>query len=343
MVAVPIQYEFDTKPEAGATQEIADGVHWLRMPLPFALDHINLWLFRDNGKWVIVDSGIGTDFSKNIWREVFTGAMCGDPASHVVVTHLHPDHVGCAGWLTEYFDVDLWMTREEYMLCRILVGDTGRAAPEEGIDFYKAAGFGEEAIANYRRMFGMFGRYVSPLPEAYRRLRDGMTGPVGDRDWEVVVGRGHSPEHACFYSEEFDLFVSGDQVLPSISANVSVYPTEPEANPLRDWIESLRAMKSRIPEDVLVLPAHGKPFRGAHIRIDELVDEHLTKLDSLLEHCREPRRTVDSFPALYRAKIRNDNLMFATGEAVAHLNYLLDEELISVEQDGDGVNWYRRI
>ncbi len=342
MVAVPIQYEFDAKPAAGETQQIADGVHWLRMPLPFALDHINLWLFRDHDKWVIVDSGIGTDFSKDVWRDVFTGAMGGDPASHVVVTHLHPDHVGCAGWLTEHFDVDLWMTREEYMLCRILVGDTGRNAPEEGVGFYRAAGFGDEAIANYRRMFGMFGRFVAPLPEAYRRLRDGMTGPVGDHDWEVVVGRGHSPEHACFYSEELNLFVSGDQVLPSISANVSVYPTEPEANPLKDWIDSLRAMKSRVPEDVLVLPAHGKPFRGAHIRIDELVNEHLTKLDALLEYCSEPRRTVDTFPALYRARISNDNLMFATGEAVAHLNYLLNEDLISAEQDNDGVNWYRR-
>ncbi len=342
MAAVPIQYEFDSKPDAGTTHEIADGVHWLRMPLPFALDHINLWLFRDHGKWVIVDSGIGTDFSKDVWRNVFTNAMRGDPASHIVVTHLHPDHVGCAGWLADHFDVDLWMTREEYMLCRILVGDTGRSAPEEGVSFYRATGFGEEALANYRRMFGMFGRYVSELPEAYRRLRDGQTGPVGDHDWEVVVGRGHSPEHACFYCEELNLLVSGDQVLPSISANVSVYPTEPEANPLKDWIDSLRAMKSRIPEDVLVLPAHGKPFRGAHIRIDQLVDEHLTKLDALLELCREPRRTIDTFSALYRAKISNDNLMFATGEAVAHLNYLLDEDLISVFQDEDGVNWYQR-
>lgn len=342
MAAGAIQYEFDAKPEPGATLEIAEGVHWLRMPLPFALDHINLWLYRDNDKWVIVDTGIGTDVSKDVWRDVFAGAMRGDPASQIVVTHLHPDHVGCAGWLTEHFDVDLWMTSEEYMLCRILVGDTGRSAPDEGVDFYKSAGFGEEAIANYRRMFGMFGRFVAPLPESYRRLRDGMTGPVGDHEWEVVIGRGHSPEHACFYSEELNLFVSGDQVLPSISANVSVYPTEPEANPLRDWIETLTAMKSRIPEDVLVLPAHGKPFRGAHIRIDELVNEHLTKLDALLEHLSEPRRTVDTFPALYRARISNDNLMFATGEAIAHLNYLLAADQISAERDDDDVIWYRR-
>lgn len=337
-----IEYEFATKPAAGETIEIAPGIHWLRMPLPFALDHINLWLFRDGDAWAVVDSGLGTEQSKAVWESVFTGAMDGDPISHVIVTHLHPDHVGCAGWLAERFDVDLWMSREEYMLCRILVADTGRPAPEEGIEFYTAAGFGADAIDHYRKMFGMFGRAVTALPEAYRRLYDGQKGPVGNYEWEVVVGRGHSPEHACFYNHELKLFVAGDQVLPSISANVSVYPTEPEANPLLDWMESLTAIKSRIPEDVLVLPAHGKPFRGAHRRIDELVNEHRTKLDALLENCATPQRAVDVFPALYRARITNNNLMFATGEAIAHLNYLLVEGLITVERDADGVNWYHR-
>lgn len=337
-----IDYEFAEKPDTGSTIEIAPGVHWLRMPLPFALDHINLWLFRDNNAWVVVDSGIGTGKTKEVWEDAFVTAMRGDPISQVVVTHMHPDHVGCAGWLANRFGVDLWMTREEYMLCRILVSDTGRAAPDEGVSFYRAAGFGDDALENYREMFGMFGRYVTELPEAYRRLYDGQKGPVGDHEWEVVVGRGHSPEHACFYCEELNLFVAGDQVLPSISANVSVYPTEPAANPLKDWIDSLRAMKSRIPADVLVLPAHGKPFRGAHERIDQLVDEHLQKLDSLLEFCSEPKRTVDTFPALYRARITKDNLMFATGEAIAHLNYLIGEGVLASETDAHGVEWYRR-
>jgi len=342
MAKPDIEYEFDDKPGIGDTQEIAPGIHWLRMPLPFALDHINLWLFKDNDAWVIVDTGLGADQSKEAWENAFANPMGGRPASHVVVTHLHPDHVGCAGWLSERFNVDLWMTREEYMLCRILVADTGRSAPHEGVEFYQAAGFGDDALDNYRKMFGMFGRFVTPMPESYRRLYDGQKGPVGDYDWEVVVGRGHSPEHACFFNEELNLFVSGDQVLPSISANVSVYPTEPDANPLKDWIESLKGIRDRIPEDVLVLPAHGKPFRGAHARIDQLVGDHLSQLDALLEHCMESRRVIDVFPALYRARITKDNLMFATGEAVAHLNYLINDGLITAERDKHGVAWYRR-
>lgn len=338
-----IEYEFLDKPGIGESRPIAPGIHWLRMPLPFQLGHINLWLFRDGDSWAVVDTGLGTDDSKKAWELAFRGAMRGLPLSRVIVTHLHPDHAGCAGWLTERFGVDLWMTREEYMLCRLLTADTGRGAPPEAIAFYRAAGYSDRQLDNYRKRFGMFGRAISPLPEAYQRLYDGLRGPVGDYEWEVVVGRGHSPEHACFYNDELNLFVSGDQVLPSISANVSVYPTEPGGNPLRDWIDTLNAIKLRVPEDVLVLPAHGKPFRGAHRRIDQLVAHHVERLDRLLDHLQQPARAVDVFPALYRARIDDDNLMFATGEAIAHLNYLVSEQRVAVEADGDGVCWYRRI
>ena len=338
-----IEYEFAQKPDVGTTQEIAPGIHWLRMPLPFQLDHINLWLFRDGDAWAVVDTGLGTGDTREAWERTFTGAMQDLPLSRVIVTHLHPDHVGCAGWLTGRFGIDLWMTREEYMLCRLLAADTGRSAPPRAIAFYRAAGYSESQLDTYRERFGMFGRAISPLPESYRRLYDGLQGPVGDYDWEVVIGSGHSPEHACFFNRELNLFVSGDQVLPSISANVSVYPTEPGANPLRDWIETLGAIRRRIPEDVLVLPAHGKPFRGAHRRIDRLIGAHVERLDALVDFLDEPRRAVDVFPALYRARIDDGNLMFATGEAVAHLNYLVDEGLVVVETGDDGVSWYRRL
>lgn len=338
-----IAYEFSDTPASGTATEIADGVHWLRMPLPFTLDHINLWLFRDGGGWCVVDTGVCTSTTREVWKRVFIEPMNGDPATHVVVTHLHPDHAGCAGWLAERFGVDLWMTRDEYLLCRVLTADTGRPAPEAGIAFYRAAGFAEEALDRYRDMFGFFGRLVSPLPDAYRRLYDGLTGPIGDHQWEVVVGRGHSPEHACFYSRELDLFVAGDQILPTISANVGVYPTEPEANPLKDWLETLQAIRSRIPPNVLVLPAHGRPFRGAHARIDQLIAGHRERLDALLEACAAPCRAVDTFPALYRTRIDHDNLIMATGEAIAHLHYLMAEEAITAETDAAGVTWYRRV
>ncbi len=337
-----IRYAFDDKPESGKTQPIADGIRWLRMPLPFALDHINLWLLEEDDGWAVVDTGIHSKVSKGVWKETIADVMYDKPVSHVVVTHLHPDHVGCAGWLTDEFGVDLWMTRDEYLLCRVLVADTGRPAPEEGIRFYHAAGFPPEAMHRYQEMFGMFGKFVAPLPEAYKRLQDGDRYTFAGHTWEVVVGRGHSPEHACFYDADRGLFISGDQLLPTISSNVSVYPTEPQANPLRDWIDSLTRLKKKLPQDVLVLPAHGKPFHGAHERLDALIDEHVQALDKLLDHCNQPRRALDTFSALFRSKITDNSLIMATGEAIAHLNYLIEKGEVSVEADDDGVNWYRR-
>jgi glyoxylase-like metal-dependent hydrolase (beta-lactamase superfamily II) len=321
---------------------VADGIHWLRMPLPLDLNHINLWLLEDDGGWAIVDTGINTETSKELWRETFTGTMRGLPATHVIATHLHPDHIGCAGWLTRQFDVDLWMTREEYMLARLLVADTGKPAPEEAIRFYAAAGFSADELKEYRERFGFFGRMVSRLPESYVRIHENDRLALGEHSWRVIIGLGHSPEHACLYCEEQNLLISGDQVLPTISANVSVWPTEPAANPMKHWLESLAALREEVPHDVLVLPAHGRPFRGAHNRIDAIIGEHVVRLDNLHEFLAEPRRAVDTFDILYRRRVPEDHRMMATGEAIAHLHYLVATGDAVSQEDADGVTWYTR-
>jgi glyoxylase-like metal-dependent hydrolase (beta-lactamase superfamily II) len=336
-----IAYEFAERPEAGETMAVAPGIVWLRMPLPFALGHINLWLLEDGDGWAIVDTGVDVEESRSVWQKTFTEVMQDQPVNRVIVTHLHPDHVGCAGWLTGHFDVPLWMSRDEYLLCRILVADTGRKTPKEGDRFYKGAGFAQGQMEYYHKMFGMFGKYVGELPESYVRLKDGDMLQVGDNNWEVIVGRGHSPEHACLYCEKENVLISGDQVLPTISSNVSVYPTEPLANPLADWLDSLDMMKSRIAADVLVLPAHGKPFRGAHERLDALIAEHIDCLDKLETICAEPKRAVDVFPALFKSEINKNNMIMATGESVAHLNYLVNQGRMTVERDDEAVDWYR--
>lgn len=337
-----ITYEFDTRPDHGGIMRVADGIRWLRMPLPMVLEHINLWLLDDGDGCAIVDTGVHIDSNRDVWHETLSDPSGDTAVTRIFVTHLHPDHAGCAGWLARELDVELWMTREEYLLCRVLIADTGREAPEAGVRFYRAAGFPDEALHRYQEMFGMFGRYVAPLPESYCRLQDRDTVTIGGSNWEIVVGRGHSPEHACLYNAERNLVISGDQILPTISSNVSVYPTEPHANPLRDWMESLRHMKARLPEDVLVLPAHGKPFRGAHGRLDELIHEHDTGLEKCVELCTEARRAIDVFPALFKGRISDGNLIMATGESVAHLNFLVDDGMLMVERDSDGVDWYRR-
>ena len=335
-------YLVDRKPAHGSVTDLGDGVHWLRMPLPISLEHINLWLLDDGDGWTIVDTGIYNSATTDIWERVFDELIGERPVTRVLATHLHPDHVGCAGWLTDRSRAPLWMTRDEYLLCRLLVADTGREAPEEGVRFYRAAGFADDSLDNYRRIFGFFGRFVAPLPEAYHRMQDGEAVAAGGTAWRVVVGRGHSPEHACLHDEAGKRLISGDQLLPRISSNVSVYPTEPDANPLAAWFESLQKLKDCVDEDVVVLPAHGLPFRGAHARLDQLIDEHETKLSALLDVCGEPRRAVDVFPALFRRKVAADSMIMATGEALAHLHYLLNKGEISRDTDADGVHWFRR-
>ena len=334
-------YPFEGCPASGETIEILPGLKWLRLPLPFLLQHINVWLLRDGDSWVIVDTGLNTSVTRDVWRNIFKTVLNSEPVSRVMVTHLHPDHVGCAGWLCRRFDVELWMTFEEYLLCRVLVADTGLPAPPEGVRFYRGAGFTEKQMSLYMDMFGSFGRVVAPLPNAFNRLHHEYSVHINGSEWQVITGHGHSPEHACLFNREQNVLISGDQILPTISPNVSVYPTEPGANPLKGWFESLKRMKKRLPEDVLVLPAHGRPFRGVQVRLDELIHEHETGLVELQEACKEPKRAVDVFSTLFKGVISDKNRIMATGEAIAHLNYLMYQGKMRMETDGDGVNWYR--
>lgn len=337
-----LKYPFEAKPEPGKTVEVLPGIHWIRQPLPFQLNHINVWLIEDGDGWAVVDTGINSGTSKKLWEQVFTH-LGGKPVKRVIVTHLHPDHVGLAGWLTEKFDVPLYMSRTDYLLCRTLVMDTGQPAPEEGVQFYRAAGFPEEALQTYRQRFGGFGMGVYRLPQSYRRLVDGQELIIGKHRWRIVVGRGHAPEHACLWCPELKVMISGDQILPRISSNVSVFPTEPEANPLQEWLDSCKHLRALIPDDTLICPAHNEPFYGVSTRMQQLIDGHEDGMTKLLAMCTTPQRAVDVFPALFRTKITMGNYGMAAGESLAHLNCLIARNQIRRTTDADGIVWYQTI
>jgi glyoxylase-like metal-dependent hydrolase (beta-lactamase superfamily II) len=341
-----LEYPCGTPPVPGEAREIVPGVQWLRMSLPFALAHINLWAVRDGSGWAVFDSGVQTGDTAKAWKALFAagGGLGPEGLTRLFVTHMHPDHMGMAGWLTRKFECRLWITRLEYLMCRVLVADTGREAPEDAISFYRRAGWDDDAIENYRARFGGFGKLVHAIPDSYRRLFDDERILIGGHEWRVVVGHGHSPEHACFHCPELKLFVSGDQVLPRISSNVSVFPTEPDADPLGDWLSSLDKLRREVPDDVLVLPSHNEPFRGLHARLDNLARSQNGALERLRGALSVPRRAVDVFGELFSRPIGSEpNLLgMATGESLAHLNYLVRRQEVGVSTDAHGVAWYCR-
>jgi glyoxylase-like metal-dependent hydrolase (beta-lactamase superfamily II) len=315
---------------------------WLRMPLPFSgLNHINLWALEDGAGWTLTDTGMQTPDTAAHWEQAFAGALDRRPVMRVICTHMHPDHIGMAGWLTRQNDCRLWTTRLEYVTCRMLVADTGREAPPDALRFYHAAGWDEQALGSYKARFGGFGKAVYTLPDSFRRIVDGEDIVIGDHSWRAVVGRGHSPEHLCLHSAELRVLISGDQVLPRITSNVSVFPTEPDANPLQEWLESLASIAARVPDDVLVLPSHNEPFRGLHARLKTLIGGHEQRLERMQVELGVPKRAVDVFGLLFRRKVGADMLIMATGESVAHLNCLIARGLAVRELDASGVAWYR--
>ncbi|MEL7231967.1 MAG: MBL fold metallo-hydrolase [Pseudomonadota bacterium] len=341
----PLHYPLGERvPGMGETIEVAPGIHWVRMPLPFSLKWINLYLIDDGDKgWTIVDTGMPLEETKTAWRQIFEDKLDERPVWRVIITHMHPDHIGNAGWISRKFPgCELWISRLEYVTCRMLIADTGREAPEAGVSFYKAAGWADHHIDNYKARFGGFGRAVSRLPDSYKRLSDGDTLELGGHGWQVIIGSGHSPEHACLFCPALNVFLAGDQLLPKISSNVSVFPTEPLADPLRDWMDSCAKLKSALPEDVYVLPGHNEPFKGAHDRLEALIHGHEIALKRLKQRLQqEPRRAVDVFPAIFGRKIGDDLVSMATGEAIAHLNCLVERGDAVRETDDDDVIWYR--
>ncbi len=337
-----LRYPF-APPARGQTLEVASGVHWIRMPLPFMLNHINLWALDDGEGWAIVDTGTSSDDNTQVWRELFAQATDPRPITRIFVTHMHPDHVGMAGWLTRKLRIRLWMTRLEYLNCRVLASESGRDATPDELSFYLQAGWSHAAIASYHQRFGVFGKHIHALPDSYRRLQDGEELRIGARTWRVVVGSGHSPEHACLYCPELAVLISGDQVLPRISSNISVYPSEPDADPMRDWLASLQKLRREVPDDVLVLPSHNEPFYGLHARLLQLAADHERTFERLKRALRQPRRAVELSEALFGRAISEDDiplLHMATGEAMACLNYLMCRGEVQRVLADDGVMRY---
>lgn len=331
-------------PAIGEAVAITPDLVWAILPLPYRIDHVNVWAIRDGSGWAVVDTGTHTSPALDAWESLLAGPLQGLPITRVIATHMHPDHVGLAGWLEKRFGAHLWMTALEYFTCRTLVSECGQALPAAERAFVQAAGWGADAIEEHAKRHGRYGDYIADMPASFHGLFDGQILRIGTQDWEVLIGHGHSPEHACLYNDQENWFISGDQVLPRISSNVSVHAVQPEADPMAAWFASVERLLARVPDEVLVLPSHHACFHGLHARLMRLREDQLGALEKLHQWLAKPRRVVDVFPALFRKPISESDasqLGLATGEAVACLNYLMRRGMAS-KRIVDGVAWYLR-
>jgi glyoxylase-like metal-dependent hydrolase (beta-lactamase superfamily II) len=336
----PIEYAYDDHPEYGSAREILPGVHWLRMPLPFRLDHINLWLLEDGGGWTVIDTGFNSKESRAHWEDLFTGYMQGRPVDRLICTHYHPDHMGLAGWLMERLGIEMWTTQGEFdTLTRISRG-IGKKGGDFDPEFYRRAGCGPDILDTVVRRVDNFGKRFLPLPPSYRRVVDGEEIEIGGRRWKVIVGRGHSPELAALYCAELGALISGDQILPRITPNVGVHSGDASANPLGDFMASFDKFRA-LPEDTLVLPSHIRPFRGLHRRLDEFQEHHVDRLEVALTACDgEPLTAVEMLGKIFNGTYDSHQTFLALGETLAHL-YLLEEQgRVERVTGDDGVESY---
>lgn len=330
----PLSFPFPTQPAAGEAMAVAPGVRWLRMRLPFALDHINLWLLDDGDSLAVIDCGYALDDTRAAWTSVL--AADGRPVRRVIVTHHHPDHIGLATWLAERDGARIKMTQGEFLAAQAIWHQLPGYCVTDMLAQFATHGLADarhDALATRGNAY----RHGAPtLPTRFHRLFAGDTVRIGAHDWRVIVGYGHAPEHASLYCAELGVLISGDMLLPRISTNVSVYAATPHDDPLGWFLKSLRELCT-LPDDTLVLPSHGKPFKGIRTRVEQLVAHHRERCDVLVSACDTPKTAAALLPTLFPRELDTHQVMFAMGEAIAHLNHLERQGALSRRIEADGL------
>ncbi|MCE9640453.1 MAG: MBL fold metallo-hydrolase [Betaproteobacteria bacterium] len=334
-----LQYPFAEPPLPGELREVASGVYWLRMPLPFALEHINLWLLADGEGWTIVDCGFGTDQTRALWQQIFTSSLDGKPVTRIVVTHFHPDHFGLAAWLADFWQAPVHMAAPEFTAAQGWFAGREPHRREAHVAMFRQHGL---ELGDGLQRENLFKRGVPALPASIVELHDGQQLTVNGRDWRVVTGYGHSPEHAALYCDELGILIAGDMVLPRISTNVSVQPCAPEADPLGRFMDSLTRY-AELDAATLVLPSHGLPFRGLRERVASLKEHHVARLDELLVACARPHTGAQMMPVIFKRALDAQQTLFAMGETLSHINFLHSRGQLQRARGDDGIYRYARV
>lgn len=337
-----LHFPYPDIPEPGRMIDVAPGIWWLRMPLPFALDHINLWLLADRidgvEGWTAIDCGYGNAATRALWDIHFSQNFRGLPLLRVIATHYHPDHLGNAAWLLERCTGDrlLWATQSEFQTAHLVWNQLVQFRMEDSAAFFRRHGMPDEAVKHHAARGNLYRGAVPELPQRYRRIVGGDVLEINGRRWATIIGLGHAPEHASFHCRELNVLISGDMLLPKISTNVSVWANDPEGDPLKLFLDSI-ARYTELPDDALVLPSHGLPFIGIRARVRALADHHRDRLVELQSAAAVPVTAHALLPVLFRRTLDVQQQFFAMGEAIAHLNHLWHHGRLQRAVCGDGV------
>ncbi|HBA36118.1 MAG TPA: MBL fold metallo-hydrolase [Gammaproteobacteria bacterium] len=340
-MSLSVKYLLDFTPKAGEFLEVVEGIYLLRMPLPMQLDHINLWLLRDHDDWVLVDTGLFFPESVAVWEKIACDLIAPGQLKRIVATHFHPDHIGMAGWLADTWGAELIMTRGEWLQGRLRQLDVTPETQASEVDFFVKAGLFKRDDPQNKTYASRYQDQTSAIPRVFRRIESGDTIEINGEDWEVITGGGHSPEHACLYSNKRDILISGDQLLPRITSIISVFGAEPDSNPLSVYYASLKNLR-QLPEDTIVLPAHGLPFERLRERVDYILAHHDERLELLINNLESGKRAVDLLGTLFDRELDFFQSTFATGETIAHLNYLIHQGQVMREENEKGEWVYTR-
>jgi glyoxylase-like metal-dependent hydrolase (beta-lactamase superfamily II) len=336
------RYLQDRPIEHATLKEVAPGVHWVRMPLPIAsLEHINLWVLEDGDDFVIVDTGFAVSRTHDYWDAIFSGPLSGRRANRLICTHFHNDHASTTGWIMARMGCDFYMTQGEYLSAAAAFGSHVIDRREQTVELLRANGLDPDIAGRSHDMRTVFSRDILDFPRAYNRLFGGDTLQIGGRSWEIILGYGHSPEHAALYCADIGVLISGDMVLPRITTNISVQAMEPDANPLQWFLDSI-VRHAQLPADTLVLPSHGLPFRGLRERVAYLRNHHRDRLNEVVQACAVPKTAADILPLLFRRPLTERETRIAMGEAMAHMHLLYHEGRLKRARDEDDIVRYRR-
>ena len=324
-------------PHPGGLIEIAPGVLWLRLALPFQLDHVNIYLIEDGAGWAVLDTGVADLRTRTVWESVLADRLRGRRLTRLIVTHHHPDHVGLAGWFTERFGLELSMSQTEYLFCQKLRHDPNALGSSAHREFYRQRGLDAASIDNVMGRGHAYTRLTTELPPVYHRLIAGEHLQLGGRDFEILTGGGHAPEQVMLLNRDESLFFAADQVLARISPNIGVWPWEPLADPLGAYLRSLVDLR-RVPDDVLALPAHNLPFYGLHQRLADLERHHAQRCAEIVAACTgAPRTIAEILPVLFPRALDAHQTGFAFGEVLAHVNHMVRRGELAVQTDAAGL------